>query len=350
MRNIFLNMDDCENVVLNLQLFAESNTQTTNTTGSGNDLSPEMKTFYDKVLLEAATPHLVYEQFAQTKPIPEGNGKTIEFRRFSTLPKITVALQEGVTPDGQKLNVETVVATIAQYGGYVELSDMLTLTSVDPLVAQALKLLGAQAGVTRDTIVRNEMAKTTNVSYADKVTSGTATAIVSKSAITADCKLTVKMVRRAAAKMKRNNIAPAEGGCYVMIIHPDVEEDLKNDPEYADIVKHTNPKPLFTGEIINIDGVRIVVSTEALITKDGASGAAVYHCFTVGANAYGATEIGGKGVETIVKQAGSAGTADPLNQRSTVGWKTNLTAEILSEEALLDFMVGSSNSATAVAN
>lgn len=350
MKTNFLNMDDCEIVVLNLQLFATSNTQTTTAATEGNDLSAENKTTYDRVLLEAATPNLVYERFAQKKPIPAGGGKNIEFRRFSSLPKITVALQEGVTPNGQKLNVEAITATIAQYGGYVELSDLLELTAIDPVVTQSLKILGHQAGLTRDTIVRNAMALTTNVAFADKVTGGTATAITTSSGITADCKLTVKMIRRAARKMKVNNIAPAEGGCYVMIIHPDVEEDLKNDPEYADIIKHTNPKPLIDGELIHVDGVSVVVSTEALITKDGASSAAVYHCFVVGANAYGVTDIAGKGIESIIKQLGSSGSADPLNQRSTVGWKTNIAAEILSEEALLDFRVGSTHSATAVAN
>jgi hypothetical protein len=34
-------------------------------------------------------------------------------------------------------------------------------------------------------------------------------------------------------------------------------------------------------------------------------------------------------LQTIVKQKGSAGTADPLDQRSSVGWKAIKTAELL---------------------
>ena len=48
-----------------------------------------------------------------------------------------------------------------------------------------------------------------------------------------------------------------------------------------------------------------------------------------GANAYGVTEIEGGGLQTIIKQKGSAGTADPLDQRSSIGWKAIKTAEIL---------------------
>ena len=49
-----------------------------------NDLSVEMKTFYDKQLIREAEPHLIHDQFAQKRPIPEGSGKTIEFRKFNS--------------------------------------------------------------------------------------------------------------------------------------------------------------------------------------------------------------------------------------------------------------------------
>ena len=55
----------------------------------------------------------------------------------------------------------------------------------------------------------------------------------------------------------------------------------------------------------------------------------------MGAGAYGVTEVTGGGLQTIVKQKGSAGTADPLDQRSSVGWKAIKTAEILIEDYLV---------------
>ena len=54
---------------------------------SGGGLSAEMKTFYDKTLITLAGANLVHEQFGQKRPIPAGSGKTIEFRRFSSLPR-----------------------------------------------------------------------------------------------------------------------------------------------------------------------------------------------------------------------------------------------------------------------
>ena len=134
----------------NLQLFADMNTNLTSSEG----LSGEMKKYYSDYLIDNAIPKLVHDQFGQKHPIPKNGGKTIEFRKYSPLPKLTTPISEGVTPDGQSLNMSTIEATVAQYGGYITLSDVLMLTAIDNNLVQATKLLGAQAGSTLDTITR----------------------------------------------------------------------------------------------------------------------------------------------------------------------------------------------------
>ena len=148
---------------LNLQLFA-----TTMTTETGS-LSAEMKTFYEKRLLDQAEPLLVHNQFGDKYPIPAGSGKKIEFRKYSALPKALTALTEGVTPAGNSLNVTTVEGTVKQYGDWIQLSDMLQMTAIDNNVVQATKLLSSQAGRTLDTVTREVLAGGTNVIYAPKV-------------------------------------------------------------------------------------------------------------------------------------------------------------------------------------
>ena len=93
-------------------------------------------------------------------------------------------------------------------------------------------------------------------------------------------------------------------------------------------------------------------STEARVfSGDGCpSGLAVYSTLFLGANAYGVTEVTGGGLETIVKQKGSAGAADPLNQRSTVGWKAMRTAEILVQPYMVRCESCSTFSSTTTAN
>lgn len=311
---------------INLQLFANQ-VQTTLLDG----LSPEMKTFYDMTLIDEASANLVHDQFGQKRPIPANGGKTIEFRKFAPLAKATTPLTEGVTPDGKSLTVSTITATVAQYGDYITQSDVLELTSLDNTIIEATKLLGKQAGATLDTVVRNALQAGTNVTYCPKISAdGAETAVTSRANLDATAQLTVDVVQQVVAKLRAQN-APTIDGDYVAIIHPYVAYDLMRDPEWIDAHKYAQPDNLYTGEIGKIAGVRFVQTTEAKIyTGSGCpSGLAVFTSLFLGDGAYGVTEITGGGLQTIVKQKGSAGTADPLDQRSSVGWKAIKTAEIL---------------------
>jgi N4-gp56 family major capsid protein len=300
---------------IDLQLFAE-NTNTTLDAG----LSVENKTHYDMTLIDEAGPNLIHDQFGQKRDIPKNGGKKIEFRKFAALPKALTPLTEGVTPDGKKLSATAIEATVAQYGDYVVLSDMLDLTAIDPVVVEATKVIGRQAGLTLDTITRNVLHTGTNVFYAPKADG---TAVTSRAGLDGTCKLTVDLVRRVAAFLKKNN-APKINGSYVAIIHPFAAYDLMSDPEWQNPHQYQDTSNIYEGEIGKIAGVRFVESSEAKIYESG-----VFGTLFIAEGAYGVTNITGGGLETIIKQLGSAGVADALNQRSSVGWKATKTAEIL---------------------
>lgn len=314
-----------------LRLFDNTNV----TTSEG--LSAEMRTYYSDLLIDNAQPNLVHDQFGQKVPIPKGSGKTVQFRRYKPFPKATTPLQEGVTPSGRSLEVVPLESTVSQYGDYVQLSDLLLLTAVDNNLVEAVTLLGNQSGLTLDTITREVLVGGTHVIYAGGVTS--------RSAIGSDMKLTSALVKMAARELKRMN-APKINGYYVAIIHPDVTYDLTSDEEWIEANNYAGATNIFEGEIGKIHGVRFVETTEAKIfDKAGASGIGVYGTLFLGANAYGVTEIEGGGLKTIIKQLGSAGTADPLDQRATAGWKATKTAERLVEEYMVRVESASSFSA-----
>lgn len=335
------------NTYINLQLFANV-VQTTLLSG----LTPEMKTFYDMTLIDEAGANLVHDQFGQKRPIPANGGKTIEFRKFAPLAKAVTPLTEGVTPDGKSLTVTSVTATVSQYGDYITQSDVLELTALDNTIIEATKLLGKQAGSTLDTVVRNVLQSGTNVTYCPKFVSGAETAVNSRANLDATAQLTVDVVQQVVAKLRAQN-APTINGKYIGIVHPYVAYDLMRDPEWIDAHKYAQPENLYTGEIGEIAGVRFVQTTEAKIyTGDGCpSGLAVFGSLFLGDGAYGVTEVTGGGLQTIVKQKGSAGTADPLDQRSSVGWKAIKTAEILVQNYIVRVESCSARfSATAAAN
>lgn len=182
---------------INLQMFAEN---TNVTTDAG--LSAENKTFYDRALIEEASPNLIHNQFGQKRPIPRNGGKRIQFRKYAALPKAMQPLTEGVTPDGRKMSVGTVEAEVRQYGDYVCLSDVLDLTAIDNNVLEATRAVGHQAGLTLDTITRNVLQSGTNVYYCPK---SDGTKVNDRSELDATCTLTVEVVKKIAAMLKAAN-------------------------------------------------------------------------------------------------------------------------------------------------
>lgn len=319
---------DCILLNVKLDLF-DGNTNITTDSG----LTNEMKTFYSDYLIDMAEPELVHDQFGQKHPIPKNGGKTIEFRKYDPLPKALTPLTEGVTPDGQKISMGVVTATVKQYGGFVELSDILLLTAIDNNLVQATKLLGSQAGRTLDTITREVLNGGTNVQYAEgQVTSR---GELSYTDAENNMNLTVDAVRKAVRFLKVMN-APRINGYYAGIIHPDCSYDLMSDPKWVNVKTYADPEGIYEGEIGRIEGVRFVETSEAKVfTGEGAGGRDVYSTLILGADAYGVTEIAGGGLQHIVKQLGSAGTADPLDQRATAGWKATKVAERLVEPYMI---------------
>lgn len=339
-----------KNLKLDLQMFATASTQNQNAT-SASGMSAEMKTFYEKRLIDQAEPALVHDQFGDPYPIPANGGKNIEFRKYDSLPKATTPLTEGVTPDGQTMNVSTVTAEVRQYGGWVPITDTLQLTAIDNNIVQATKIIASQAGRTLDTIVRDVLAGGTNVIYAPKIGEGGAeTPVTSRATLDATCQLTSDLIARAATQLKAMNADPI-GTSFVGIIHPYVAYELRRDPDWIDVHKYAQPDEIYNGEIGTLHGVRFVETSEAKIWKGTGcpAGLAVFSTLILGAHAYGSTEIEGGGLEHIVKQLGYGD--DPLNQRASVGWKAHKTAERLVEQYMVRIESCSARySATAEAN
>lgn len=326
---------------MDLRLFDTTITglQTTTT----ETLSAEMKTYYDGLLLDNAKPNLVHDQFGQKRPIPKNKGKEVEFRKYKSLPKAMTPLTEGVTPDPNKLEVTTITARVQQYGDWIALSDMLLMTAIDNNMVEATELLGDQMGRTSDSITREVINAGTNVLFAPAGD----TVVTERGNLTAESLITPALVMKAAAILKGKNTKTIDKG-FVSIIHPYSAYDMMMNEDWKDWHKYTTAENMYEGEIGKIGNVRFVETTEAKIWADaGQGGISVFSTLVMGSNAYGVTEIEGGGAEVIVKQLGSAGTGDPLNQRASVGWKLTKTAEILSNEYMVRIEHASSFATTA---
>ncbi len=157
----------------------------------------------------------------------------------------------------------------------------------------------------------------------------------STAAVTSSDVCTSDEVRKAVRALKAQNAKPLEGGYYIGLISSQVAFHLQADALWQDVSKYNGGENIMRGEVGRLCGVRFVETTN-IATASGAGGAVVHRCMILGCDAYGVVDVEGSGApEMIVKPFGSAGTADPLNQRATAGYKLLMTAVRLQEMAMI---------------
>lgn len=290
---------------------AYTNTDTNMTTSSA--LSAGMQTYYNRELLRTFEPNLVHLQFGDEHRMPSHSGLVMNMRKLIPLETNTKALSEGDPGESVMLAETEVTVQLQQYGEYARCTDKLDLTHLDMDIMRRTKLFGDAGARSIDAVVREELAKCANVIYAG----GKA----SRAELTAADKLTSRELRKAVKTLKKNH-AQTFGGYYVAIIGPDTMYDLQEDEAFVKVSQYQDKENIYTGEVGRLFGVRLVETTEAKIFEGaGASGVDVASVIVLGQYAYGVTSLKGAKPRVIVKPAGSAGTADPLDQISTVGWK-----------------------------
>lgn len=302
-----------------------------------------VNSFYNRDLLYRAQATLLHTKFAATKNIPQGNSSTIVFRRYANFPAASTPLVEGVTPVGRKLSAVNVTATVQQYGDYVTLTDKLTMTTEDPIRMEMNGILGYQAGLTLDGLARDVLNAGTNVIY-----SGTGN--VATGDIAAGDVVTIANVRSAELTLKNNNallmtsfVDPSTGistvplpPCFIGITHVNLSNTFRAMTGFVKVELYSNGSGRMDGEIGKVESTRILETTNAKVfLAAGTGGIDVYTTIIMAQYAYATTAISGHALENIVKPLGSAGAADPLNQRETSGWKASFVAIILNDDFLV---------------
>ena len=313
-------------------------------------LPPGVQAFYDRNLLMRAQPSEVHGRFGQLRPIAQRNGNQIKFRRYSQLAPASTPLVEGVTPSGSSLTVTDLLATLAQYGDYVTLTDMVSMTNQDAVVTEATDVLGDQAGTTIDQARRDVLVAGTNAAYANLVANRAA---VNNKIQAADLDRVIRFLKVQNAKFVKNMILPTDkiGTAsvrkgFIALVHPDVEFDLEQITGYRSVSDYGSQEGVLEDEIGAYKNIRFISSTNCKIFPGaGASGTTtyknngsnydVYVTLFIADNAYGVCPLSGQALNTYVKQLGSAGTADPLEQRSTVGRKATTTTKILNDSWMI---------------
>ena len=312
--------------------------QTITAVSGQNQLSAEDKTFYEKTLITRLLPQLNFYKDARKKKLPKNQGRTINFRKFNSLVAPSASLTEGVTPNGNDLDITTVTAVVKQEGDFVLMSDLIQMTGIDPVLTETSALLGEEAAEVFDTRIQTELSKGTNVYFAGGATTraGLETAQTKK--------LTAEDVKKIVRKLKNAKAKRFADGYYHMQVDPDIAYDLMSDTAWIDVSKYAKPEQMEKGELGKMHGMKFFETTNLQVVDSSTATTKidVHIAFAYGKDSYDCIDLeGGAGKpEIIVKPNGSAGTNDPLDQRASAGWKACFTSVITQPLALVRVETG----------
>ncbi len=334
------------------------------------DISPAVAAYSVVRMLTRAMPYLQLEKLGQTYPLPTNSTQTAKFRRYFLsgatgtagsgsgsyyYPVATTPLVEGVTPAGSKLANQDYTVTLAQYGDYVTITDVVMDTHTDPVLAQATDILGEQAALTVETLRFNVLKAGTNVFYANNVAgrSTVATAIAigdQRRVTTALNRQNAKKITSIVASSPDYNTKSVEAA-YIAVVHPDLETDIRGMSGFKPVADYGGHMSPMEGEIGSVEQVRYLSSTvvsafpgtgvatasaATLRHSDAGTGdkVDVYPVLIFGRDAFGIVPLKGKSAMTPMVVNPKPAPGDPLAQRGTVGWKL-WTATVILQEAFM---------------
>ena len=304
----------------------------------------EVDAAYQRTGLTRVTNDFKYTKWAQVRDIASNAGtNVIRFYRYANLTAATTPLVEGITPTGSQLSRTTITGTVSQYGDFITLTDRLQYETQDPIMTETADLLGDQASDTFDQITRDVLVSGTNVFYANGVV-GRNNVAANVSQI--DYKKIERTLRKANAKKITRMINASTGvgttpikAAFIALITPDTYFDLQSLSAFKAVETYASSQTLVDeNEVGSMGHIRFVETTNGKVFSGaGASGVDVHTDIILAQNAYGITRITGETMRIISKALGSAGTADPLEQRATMGWKATFLAMRLNENFLMRY-------------
>lgn len=318
---------------------------------NASTLSDTVKTLYEKRLLTRALSRMIHGKWGTSARLNKFG--SYELRKFGSMPLVSSALGEGSTPAEQAApSITKVTMTPAWYGAWVSYTDHLDFVNFDPVISETSSILGEQAALSFDTLLRNSLTDGATKDYAGAATQRTDIDATND-------KITYADFLNALANLEAQNAMPSEGDRFAVVMHPFTFATLMQDTSFVALFQQEGgSSPMRSGKMGSILNVNIYVSSNARVYTDGGTaGADAYSCLFIGKESYGMAGFGatlpnyvqdsggehgnntGKGVnpvEIIVKGLGEGGGLDPLNQRGTIGWKASHVASILNSAWIID--------------
>lgn len=335
---------------------------TTTTTISG-----PVNVVFQETLLRNAKANCPYFAGSAPAEISQHQGTfTAKWRRIENLTPITTPLAELTgavtfpTRNEVQPSITDVTATVSKYGNFMFLNEEVDLVNFNGQADKLMEIVGINAGQSLNRLQRNVLEDSLTAVLGGSATTATgisgaptASGFIKRSDI---ANLVNTLQRNIGMKFKPQTTGSQNIGTtpirqsYIAFCHPDVEEDLRTLTGFNSVETYSGQTETMEYEVGHVGGVRFIATPEASIdvttgvaatgsaTTCGRSTATRYDVYNtpviaqdcVGSVGFGFEHIkeaymaGDKlpGVQVISKARGSAGSADPLNEVSSLGWKS----------------------------
>jgi N4-gp56 family major capsid protein len=251
---------------------------------------------------------------------------------------ITSQLQEGVTPNVDKVDCQDITVQLKQYGAIYYYTDWVEDLYEDDIPKAQKEILGQRMGGIREMIRYGALKGCTNKFYAG----GTSRATV-------DGKISLDSLRIISRSLKGNsaefitsvlgagpgfNTAPVEAA-FLVFVHTDAENDIRNLPGFREVAAYGQRKPVHAMEIGSADNYRFIISpnlasipnagasvTGTGLYSTGGSNVDVYPYIVVAKEAWGDVALrGGRSFDYKHLKPNQIDKSDILGQRGYCGAK-----------------------------
>lgn len=293
-------------------------------------LSQEISTYYERIFLARAMKRLIHAQGAQVKTMPTGEGKTVNFTRYTPLGVITAALTaEGINPTEVDLTASTVSATILEYGTQAKIARFLSTVSIDRNNKEKIEVFGQNMGESIDTLCRTEL-----------VSGGTTQLANSRAAITAITAtdvLNVTEIKKAVRTLEGNSAQRYDDGFFLGKIQPFTWYDLVGDSTWVNAKTYSDVKDLYMGEVGELFGVRFMLTNNG---HTSASTVTVYSNLIHGKDSYGVIDLATDAPKLYIKTPGANDTSNPADRYSTIAWAGSYVSKVLNSGWVINVKTG----------
>ena len=304
-------------------------------------ITPAVNAYFNKLLLVRNKPKLVHGLFADRETLPAGVGKTIVWRRFAQIATATTEILEGITPPGKYLTKQDIRATVAQYGDFIHITDVLEFTCENKILNVGVSELNDQMYRTEDELIRNVIVSTASsltASHGDPTTTALNETDIDTIANTLqnNDSSPVTPLIRASVGQGTSPVLPS----YWAIMNTALNKDLKAVTGFMNTSEYANQGTVLESERGSVNEVRFLASSvahkEGSATEAFPSTAGTYYYIPILArHGYGVVSLEKANAKLIIHTKGSAGSADPMDQRQTAAWKFMNVCRILNDNNII---------------